>query len=457
MLYLAQTPLWVLFLRLATPVFSVRIIGSPVLTTLEASPQLSEADLGKLPTEVDDKFDAFLESFADGITNFDDDFKAYDDDSFGDIGFDLSLALNSQIPAELVAEKQVGREPERTTEGFDALAETPVAAGVELVEAVPGLAVGAGLEKVEPEQTPTGPTIVSKPPIKADLIVGESAADAGPTTVGKPPIKADPIVGESAADAELAEGEPAGVLELKITEPEPAQDDFASEDRDLDLFNRVCRSREFQPTLENWWISGADQWLKNYTVESMNSPAFKTFGLVGSIVEKYLPTADFECKIVPGGGFLPNKCHINCTDTVARVENIEEAKMVFFVLAGVTGLAERIGGIYVSFLPLNYTSSAAYIHTQGLVSISNKKEIDRLYILFSSIYIFRFCLGLKVGVFLFVPGYGCCTRSPNTPKSGISPTVDTPHTSFGIYTHRHPLFVSCRIPFWRTVPAVRIF
>lgn len=327
MLYLAQTPLWVLFLRLAAPVFGVRIIGSPVFRTLEASPQLPEADLGKLPTGADDKFEAFQESFADGTTSFDDDFKEHFDDSFVDIGFDPSLALNPRIPAELVAKKPVVREPERTTEEFDALAETraPVAAGVELAEAVPGLAVGAGLGKVELEQTPTGLTTVSEPLIEVDFIVGESAVDA-----------------------ESAVGEPAGVLELEIIELEPTQDGLASEGRGPGLFNQICRSREFQPTLENWWISGADQWLKGYTVENINSPAFRTFGLVGSIVEKYLSTADFECKIVPGGGFRPNKCHVNCVDIVARVKDIEEARMVFFVLAGVVGLAERIGSIYVS-------------------------------------------------------------------------------------------------------------
>lgn len=362
MLHPIQALLWILFLQhFATPVFGVRIIGSPVFRTLEASPELPQGDLVKLPTEAfDDKFDAYQEPFADGITSFDDDFKEYVDDKFVDIEFDLTHASDSRIPGEIIAKKPETREPEKATEELDVLlAESPLTSVIGSVEAVPkpiaeslftsavGLVeavlepiVEAELRKVELEQTPTEYAPTSEPLIEAK---GQSVAEA------------EPAVGEL----------------------EPTQDDFAFEGRGPGLFNQICKSREFQPTLENWWISGADHWLKDYTAENRNSPAFRAFGLVGSVAKKYLPAADFECKIASGGGFRPDKCRVSCVDIVARVRDTEEAKKVFFVLAGVVGLAERVGGIYVSFLPLNYArtpSAAPYTQNLQFFSISNKRN-----------------------------------------------------------------------------------
>lgn len=373
MLHSIQTLLWIIFLQhLATPVFGVRIIGSPVFRTLETSPELSGGDLVKLPTEAfDDKFDAYQEPFADGITSFDDDFKEYVDDKFVDIEFDLTHASDSRIPGEIVAKKPETREFEQATEEPGViLAGDPFTSAAGLVEAVPGhiaeshfasvvsLAetvlepiVEAELRKVELEQTPT-----------KYVPTGEPLIEVG---------------GQSVAEAESTVGE-----------LEPTQDDFVFEGRSLGLFNQICGSREFQPTLENWWISGADHWVRDYTAENRNLPAFRDFGLVGSIAKKYLPVADFECRIV-SGGFRPDKCRVSCVDIVARVRDTEEAKRVFFVLAGVVGLAERIGGIYVSFLPLNYAILLLLhtLHTQNLqfFSISNKRR-DQLYAPFLGVY-----------------------------------------------------------------------
>lgn len=328
MLHPIQTLLWILFLQhLATPVFGVRIIGSPVFRTPEALPELPEGNLVKLPTEAfDDKFDAYQESFADGIASFNDDFKEYVDDKFVDIEFGPTHASDSRIPGEIIAKKPETREPEQATEEFGVLlAESPFASAVGLVETVLEPIVEAELRKVELEQTPTEFAPTSKPLVE--------------------------VKGQSAAEGESVVGE-----------LEPTQDDPTFEGRDPGLFNQICKSREFQPTLENWWISGAEHWLKDYTAENRNSPDFRAFGLVGSIAKKYLPTADFECKIPSGGGFRPDKCRVSCVDIVARVRDTEEAKRVFFVLAGIVGLAERVGGIYVSFLPLNYASTPSTAH-----------------------------------------------------------------------------------------------
>lgn len=332
-----QALLWIPFLRhFAAPVFGARIIGSPVFRTLEVSPELpvnSEPNLGDLPTKiVDDKFDAFQESFTDGVTSFDDDSKEYVDDSFMDAEPEFPLALDPQILEQLIPKKPKTEEPERTTQ--------------------------------EPNSLPAGGPSGNKPIIEAQLVEAElPTVEAGPTKAESPVVKAElvkaelPAVGVKLGEVELEQTpteftpirESAVGVESVATELEPTRTEFASEARDPSLFNQICRSREFQPTLENWWISGADRWLKNYTVDNRNSPAFRAFGLVGSIEKKYLHATDFECGIIPGEVFRPDTCRVSCIDIVGRVGDIEEAKRVFFVLAGVAGLAERIGGIYVSF------------------------------------------------------------------------------------------------------------
>lgn len=334
-----QALLWIPFLRhFAAPVFGARIIGSPVFRTLEVSPELpvnSEPNLGNLPTKiVDDKFDAFQESFTDGVTSFDDDSKEYVDDSFMDAEPEFPLALDPRILEQLIPKKPTTEEPERTTQELNSLPAEEPSSNEPIIEAQ---LVEAELPIVE-----AGPTKAESPVVKAELLE----------------VEFNPIVGVKLGEVEFEQTpteftptrESAVGAESVATELEPTRTEFTSEARDPSLFNQICSSREFQPTLENWWISGADRWLKNYTVENRNSPAFRAFGLVGSIEKKYLHATDFEYGIIPGEVFRPDTCRVSCIDIVGRVGDIEEAKRVFFVLAGVAGLAERIGGIYVSFL-----------------------------------------------------------------------------------------------------------
>lgn len=241
---------------LATPVWGGRATGAPLAGVLaESGFSLSTGYPGaNLTVEVvDDKFDAFQESFNEGTTDFDDNFRDYIDDSF----VDTALVLGKTHPdSRLLFE--------------------------------------------------SGPAVV-EPDVEANSV----AVDLEPT----------------------------------LTE-------FASEVRTPALIHRICGSREFQPTQENWWISGADRWLKEYTAKNKDTKSFKSYGLVGSIVEKYLGHRNFNCKVNVTGGFRQKLCSVSCKEIVEKVGDIEEAKRVLFVLAGVVGLAERVGTVYVSFLVL---------------------------------------------------------------------------------------------------------
>lgn len=339
-----QALLWILFLQyFAVTVSGTRIIGSPIFRPLEVSrklPALSESNLGDLPAETtNDKFDAFQEPFTGGITSFNNNPKEYVDDSFVDGELDRPLALDSQILEQLVPKKPT-REPELLAQEHNALTERPFD-NLPILEA----------KQAEIEL----PTMEIKP------------VEAEP-----PIIKAEAELEQTPTKMEFALGESDMKAEPVVTEVEPTGTEFASEGRGPGLFNQICKSREFQPTLENWWISGADQWLKNYTVENRNSPAFRAFGLVGSIAKKYLRATDFECKIVPGEVFRPETCRVSCVDIVERVNNIEEARGVFFALSGVIGLAERVGGIYVSFIPFKIFRWPVLAVVFITISISNR-------------------------------------------------------------------------------------
>lgn len=371
MLHPIQASLWILPLQhFAVPVFGTRIIGSPVFRTLEVSrklPALPESNLGDLPAEIgNDKFDAFQEPFTDGVASFDDDFKEYVDDSFVDVELGFPLAFEPRILEQLVPKKPATREPERIAQEHDTLIENP-SDNIPIVE--------AGLAQVK------------LPIIKTELVKAELS-----TTIEAE--KAEAELEQTPTEVEFALGESDMGIEV-----EPTGTEFASEGRGPGLFNQICRSREFQPTLENWWISGADRWLKNYTVENRNSPAFRAFGLVGSIAKKYLRATDFECKIVPGEVFRPDTCRVSCIDIVERVNNIEEAKGVFFVLAGVAGLAERVGGIYVSFIPFKIFRTSSYFITLVSFSMHNFDIKQTNSISFSRIYFNpTLCRTLLVGV-----------------------------------------------------------
>lgn len=366
MLCLVQAWLWISFLPLfAAPVFGAHIIGSPIFRALEVSsetPASPGSNFEGLPTEViDDKFDAFQESFADGVASFDDDFKDYVNENFMDIGVSFGPAPDAQDSHLSVAE---GPAAERTTEELNtppiegpptnepifkaglAMDVLKPIAEAELMEAGIKPVLGAELaeaETIEAELTeakielaPARFALVSEP--LAEVMSG-SAGEAESSAV-EPVPAVEPVL----------EFEPAPAVEVvEVTEIRPTRTELAPEVNDPGLLSQICRSHEFQPTLENWWIFEADQWLRNYTVENGNSPAFRAFGLVGSIAGKYLPTTDFRCEINPVGGFRSDTCRVSCVDIVDRVNDIEEARRAYFVLSGVVGLAERIGGIYVSF------------------------------------------------------------------------------------------------------------
>lgn len=144
----------------------------------------------------------------------------------------------------------------------------------------------------------------------------------------------------------LAETEP-----TMETSNQPALEELISENRTPKVLGDICSSREFKPTIANWWTSGADEWLRTYTAENKDTQAFKDRGLVGSIAKEYLGCKEFY-RVDDRGTFHPNTCSISCLDVVEKVTDISEAKKVFFVLASAAGLAEQIRIVYVGFLIL---------------------------------------------------------------------------------------------------------
>lgn len=277
----------ILFLQaLTAPVLGSHITTSPITNTLEKSEPNSEfdeslIDLGSgYPVEkINDKLDAFLEPFGEGVVEFDDDFQDYIDAEF--VETEVYSGSHGKAKADRVSNPRAVHKPSRK----------------EL----------------------SGKVTINNTAINGTLAASGSVKKA--TT--EPPVAVD--------------------LEPTLTE-------FAVEDRTPALIGQICRSREFQPTLENWWISGADQWLKDYTVANENSPLFKIFGLVGSIANEYLDIQDFGCTINPKGGFRPETCRIDCLEVVEKIDDIEEAKKIFFILSGVVGLAGRVGAVHVSFI-----------------------------------------------------------------------------------------------------------
>lgn len=57
----------------------------------------------------------------------------------------------------------------------------------------------------------------------------------------------------------------------------------------------VCKSLDFALSVENFYLSGAMDWLERYTITAMGTVGFRERGLVGSIAYDYLGDNGLKC------------------------------------------------------------------------------------------------------------------------------------------------------------------
>lgn len=138
--------------------------------------------------------------------------------------------------------------------------------------------------------------------------------------------------------------------EVAISEVPPAQEMTPV------LARRICRLRAFQPTLENYWIFGADEFLRDYIKENSDSQEYRDLGLARSFARKYLGNDNFQCSFEKGF-FDSSACRVACEEAVQNVGSLQDARKVYFVLSSVTGLAESLGAISVCCFSFTLLSS----------------------------------------------------------------------------------------------------
>ena len=102
----------------------------------------------------------------------------------------------------------------------------------------------------------------------------------------------------------------------------------------------ICKSPPWELKLSNWIWSNAQEWLELYTLKYKDSYEVRRHGLVGSIGHRYLGEPNFRCGIG-----MTQTCVAWCKDVVMAVEDLHEAKNVYFVLSSIshfTGVADLV-------------------------------------------------------------------------------------------------------------------
>jgi len=117
-----------------------------------------------------------------------------------------------------------------------------------------------------------------------------------------------------------------------------------------DIIPKICKLREFQPTLENYWLSGADNFLRDYSRDNQGSSNYQKDGLFKSLAKKYLGDNTYLDCSFHGGGFSTKKCSITCGDVLKNVNDLSLGRKVYFSLAAAVGFSQVMGIIHVSTL-----------------------------------------------------------------------------------------------------------
>lgn len=104
----------------------------------------------------------------------------------------------------------------------------------------------------------------------------------------------------------------------------------------------ICKSRPFAPTQLNYIRSGADDWLKNYTLENRDRDYFKKHGLVSTIAFDFLGDTNFKCAIG-----VQNSCTVQCPNIVGHIEDLTLARRVYFVLSSAGHFVSAVDMVHV--------------------------------------------------------------------------------------------------------------
>ena len=95
--------------------------------------------------------------------------------------------------------------------------------------------------------------------------------------------------------------------------------------------------------MSNWIFSNAQEWLELYTLRFKDSYEVRQHGLVGSIAYRYLGEPNFRC-----GVGMTQSCVVWCRDVVMAVEDLDEAKNVYFVLSSIAHFTAVTDLVHVS-------------------------------------------------------------------------------------------------------------
>ncbi|KAG0644002.1 hypothetical protein HOY80DRAFT_997285 [Tuber brumale] len=117
----------------------------------------------------------------------------------------------------------------------------------------------------------------------------------------------------------------------------------------------ICKSRPFALTQENYLRSGADEWLREYTMDNQNRKYMQKHGVISTIAYDFLGNTNFKCAI----GFQ-HLCDVQCLTVVTHVEDLRLARQVYFVLASASH--------FVSALSVVHDALVSAQSTAGLLS-----------------------------------------------------------------------------------------
>ena len=108
----------------------------------------------------------------------------------------------------------------------------------------------------------------------------------------------------------------------------------------------ICKSRPFALTQENYLLSGADEWLREYTSANQNRKYMNLHGVISTIAYDFLGDTNFKCAI----GFQ-HLCNVQCLTVVTHVEDLRLARQVYFVLASSSHFISALSVVHVCSSP----------------------------------------------------------------------------------------------------------
>lgn len=105
--------------------------------------------------------------------------------------------------------------------------------------------------------------------------------------------------------------------------------------------DQICSSPSFELTVDNWWSSGANQFLSNYIAEHYQSHNFLHHGLISSLARTYLADPTIGC-----GLNTPHRCSIPCHAIVRKSPDLATARILYFTFTQAQHISEVLRTIH---------------------------------------------------------------------------------------------------------------